>query len=519
LTGIKGIFYVLYKIPFLIILCPSLLLSTISYSQSSKDTLEMVRQYRDHGKIKTANSLVKAYYLHHSEDFNTTWLYAQVAYYSHHIRNSISLYEKAIKLSPKNLYLQLDYGKMLVNITEYEKAKKILKKYLTYDPTNSQAWGSLAKISFWQADYNKALAELKRIKQSELKSEEMTSFIQDIQIAKSPWISLKEGYLNDDQPLQSFTSQMEGGIFLHPMSLFHFFFQVPVFIKQDKTSQSYWFQVGNKSVAGKAKMEIEADLGILKFPSKNSLTWTGNLELDKIFFRHLLISIQAERIPYFYTLSSIDTVVIDHHGSVTIGWNDLKSWNGEASLDIHQYPLDHNYLYSFSSWIFAPPVKFSFVELRFGYGYNYSTSQKNHFVSVKSLPEILENYDPAEQIKGIYNPYFTPKEQSIHSALLGINVSPGKVVKLNVNGNFGVYAIAQIPYLYLDKNNQAETIISRDFVNKNFFPVQVNAAATFQVSKTTRIQVEYAYNKTYYFNSHYAGIGLKINFWHSRNEN
>jgi len=486
------------------------------YTDKYKDTLEMVRRLRNQGKSRSAYSLIKSYYRDHPDDFNTNWLFAQSAYFAHHIKKSKAFYEKAITLSPQNLYLQLDYAKKLVNITEYEKAKKLLTKYLAYDPANSQALTSLARISYWQADYSKAMSELKKIQPGEVQNSETTSLTQDIQIAKSPWISLKEGYITDDQPLQSFVSQLEGGIYLHPLSSLHFAMQIPVFITGDNTSQAYWFRFGNKSVLGKAKMGIDADLGLVKFPVKKSISWTGNLEIDKIFIRHLAISLQAERNPYFYTLSSIDKRIIDNHGSFRLGWNDLKNWNGQVSFDFHQYPGDNNYLYGFSAWIFAPPVKFSVFELRLGYGYNYSTAQKNHFVPEKSLSEILANYDPSVQIKGIYNPYFTPKDQGIHSFLAGINISPGKVVKFTINGNFGIYATAEIPYFFLDYNAQSTLEIMNGFIKERFFPVRVNAVTTVLASKTVNIKVEYAYNETYYFSSHYAGIGLTINFWNGR---
>lgn len=476
----------------------------------------MTRQYRDKGKIRSAYKVIKMYYSHHPGDFNTIWLFAQSAYNTHHFKKSKSLYEKAIKLSPHNLYVQLDYAKKLVNIGEYEKAKKLLVKYLEYDPSNSQAITSLARISYWQGNYNKALSELNKIQPSEIQSKEVTSFIREIQIAKSPWISLKEGYLTDDQPLQTITSQLEGGIYLHPLSSLHFLLQVPVFISDDKTSQAYRFQVGNKFVFGKAKMNIDADLGVVKFPVKNSIDWNGNLEIDKIFIRHLEVYLQAGQIPYFYTLSSIDTTVIDNHGSLKLGWNDLQSWNGEASFDIHQYPVDKNALFGFSAWVFAPPVKFSVIELRLGYAFNYSTTQKNHFVPEKSLADIEANWNSTTEITGIYNPYFTPKDQVVHSILAGINVFPGKVVQIALNANLGIYATAQIPYLFLENNAQSTTVINNDYINERFWPVQFTTVVSVAASKTVRFRVEYIYNKTYYFNSHYAGMGLTINFWNGK---
>jgi tetratricopeptide (TPR) repeat protein len=304
----------------------SFFLDEIGYNTGKfTDTLEMVRRLKNQGKTRKAYVLVQSYYVRHQQDFNTTWLFAQSAFLAHHVRKSRVLYEKAMTMSPKNLYLQLDYAKNLVNITDYEKAKKLLLKYLAYDPSNTQAITSLARISYWQGDYGKALSELNNIQPEDLKNKDITSFIRDIQIAKAPWIRMKGAYQTDDQPLQSITTQLEGGLYLHPLSSLHFTFQAPLFITDSSRSQSFWLQAGNKSVIGKAGMVIEADAGLVKFPRKSITTWTGNLEIDKVFIRHLTLSLQAERNPYFYTLSSIDSAVIDNHGSLKVGWNDLKS--------------------------------------------------------------------------------------------------------------------------------------------------------------------------------------------------
>jgi hypothetical protein len=178
--------------------------------------------------------------------------------------------------------------------------------------------------------------------------------------------------------------------------------------------------------------------------------------------------------------------------------------------------MDKNNLYGFSAWAFAPPIKLPVIEIRFGYSYNYSTTQKNHFVSEKTLAKILTNFDSTAQIKGIYNPYFTPRDQSVNSLLASINISPGKMVKVAINANFGFYATAQIPYIFLHWNQISITDsvleFKTDFVKERFFPWQLNVAVTFSVSKTINIKAEYIYNRTYYFTNHYAGLGLTINF-------
>ena len=86
-----------------------------------------------------------------------------------------------------------------------------------------------------------------------------------------------------------------------------------------------------------------------------------------------------------------------------------------------------------------------------------------------------------------------------------------------MNASFGIYATAQIPYIFLDSNKIVSSVEFRnDFVKETFFPWQVSGAMSVSASKTVKLKVEYTYNTSYYFTSQYAGIGLTINFWNGR---
>ena len=205
-------------------------------------------------------------------------------------------------------------------------------------------------------------------------------------------------------------------------------------------------------------------------------------------------------------------MVIQNHLAGSIGWNDQNSWNGEAAVEAFTYPMDHNLTYTGYAWVFGPPVKFSIFQFRFGYGYNYSNSKQNRFISEKSLSEIISNYDASAKITGIYNPYNTPIDQQVHSFLLAITGHPLKWLDFSINANAGLYATTKAPYLYLDKDKTNNTILKTGFAITSFYPLTVQLQVLMKLSEQIHLQVEYTYMSTYFYTSHYAGIGLNIRF-------
>jgi tetratricopeptide (TPR) repeat protein len=489
-----------------------LLQGTPSHSQTVSDTLNIAKQLRAKGKIHKAFFLLKKTYANHPDDLNVVWLTAQTAFWANRIGKSKQLYEKAIESNPKNLYLQLDYAKTLVNCGEFEKAGHLLKVYLDYDSTNSQALTALARIFFWRCRYQDASLLVTKALKQDPKYQEAFSLYKEIVLARSPYLRFSAGYGTDDQPMQTASIILGGGLYFNALSALRFTFQAPFMIRDGKTANTFIFQAGNTSFISKANLNISLDAGVMRFPYKSNYTWTGNLSIDKIFLQHLVLSVYAQKNPYFATRSSVDTMVIQNHLAGSVGWNGQNSWNGKAALEASTYPMDHNLIYTGYAWLFGPPVKFSVFQFRFGYGYNYSNSKKNRFVSEKSLSEIISNYNANAKITGIYNPYYTPKDQQIHSFLLTITGHLLKWLEFSINANAGFYATTQAPYLYLDKDETNNTIFKTGFATTSFFPLTVQLQALMKVSERIHLQAEYTYMSTYFYTSHYAGIGLNIRF-------
>jgi Tfp pilus assembly protein PilF len=513
---------------FFFILIPLLILPTLLFSRNPADTMVLARKNIESGNPGKAYNLMKEYCRYHPDDFNANWLFAKAAYLDGHPGVSGRHYENAIRLSPENLYAQLDYADFLVGIGHYTQARVYLERYLRYDPGNFKALFLLSKIAYWQSDFKRAALILDMIKGKDSADVSILSLRREIKIAESPWLGMNANFFADNQPMQGFSPSVQSGFFLHPMASPYVKLTVPAFDTGGVLLPAAWIQGGNRAVFSKAKMILDVSLGLIRFPSGNSYSWSGSAVLTKTFLYHLPVTLTFCRNPYFSTLGSVSATILEDHISLTAGWDMINSWYGQATFDLSYYPIDRADIFTASGWFFTPPVKFSLFTTRIGYGYSYSTSQSNNFINQEPLDVIMEQSGTESSINGKYTPYFTPKGQQVQSILVNIGMRLSKKINAILDGNFGVYATADIPYLYLDTlasgtildigHSQGKTIyLVRNFSSdQRFFPVQVSAKVLYKISPVMNLEADYSFCSTYYFIRHYAGVGFTLNFAHGR---
>jgi len=503
-------------VPFALISLTFLMSCNNLSAQTDPDTLEMAKELRDASKLKAALKLLEPYHTAHPSDLNAGWIYAQTAYWAKKHKLARKIYDLTIYYHPENLYLQVDYANMLVNIGKYNKAMPYLENFLMEYPDNKDVQRTLAKINYYKGKYKEAYAEVSALTERDQSDTESTTLMNEILLAKSPWIGITGNYFSDNQPLQTISPILASQIWLHPASTLRFSVRTPLFSQGGTYTNAIWLQAGNSFFIWYGNWRVTINAGVLKYPYKNTTTWTGNFELEKRSYRHLLTIFQAERKPYFNTGSSIDTVINEYHVAETITWDNYDSWSGQISYNWDYFLSDYNAIYAIAGWGLTPPLKASVFDFRLGYGISYSTSTDDNFQPVEKKSDIIANYDPAVGIEGIYYPYFTPKQQFVNSAVLSIGIHPVKGFDIGITGNLGFFATAQIPYLYLDTNGAGGYRIEKDFSNERYFPYTISAYASFQLSKKVSLRADYRYNSTYFYSENYAGLQLKINIWNEK---
>ena len=486
---------------------------TFTHAQVAADTLSIAKKLKDKDQLKEAFALLSDFQKNHPDNLNAIWLSAQVAFWMHHIKTSEMLYEKAITANPKNYYLKLDFAKMLANAGEFDSALSLLNIYLAYDPTNADAWLTITKIYYWQGNYNKAFTMAENIVKHNPNNKDAIDLLNDIMGAKSPWIKLNADYNSDDQPLKSIAPSIEAGVFLHPLANLHFSGSAPFFIQNDSASHAFIFQAGIKSDFNKEEIVTDISAGIANFPYKNSVAFIGGIAFEKTFIQHLLLTAQATRSPYFYSLSSIDTELVDNNYTASIAWKNQFTINGNAGYSINQF-ADGNIVSTFYAGIFSPLFKKQKLDFQFGYGYNYSNAKQNEFEPKQTLAEIISS--PGSNIAGIYNPYFTPDDQQIHSVIITADYHPTKKITMGASANYGFYATTQDPYFSLITQGTSITGVSKSYAQQKFSPVQAGYYILYQLSKKTILKASYQYHQTFFYTNNYVGISLKTSFWNEK---
>lgn len=483
-------------------------------AQTAPDTVKIAKQWRDKGKYKKAVSLLQAYHKHYPKDINTLWLYAQTEFWRRHFKSSRKLYDQAIALQPDKDLVRLDYAHSLINMGDWKIADKVIKELEKKGRSYSDQLYLRAQISYYRGDYNQAKREVKQAIDSNTQSKPAKQLQEDIMRARAPWIRFGASYSTDNQPLQVVAPFVEAGIYLHRYSSLQMAVSTPLYIRGNNIANAQMASIGNSSSFDEIGLLLKANIGIDKFAYQNKVNWTGDLYLQKTFAKYLVIDAYAGYQPYLYTSSSIDTALSVGHFKSSIGWNDQNFFNGKLGLDFNYMP-GTNYVYTLYGYVFAPPIKFSFVQLRLGYGYSYSDSKKNDYSASKPLDTIIKNFSSATAISGIYDPYFTPTGQQIHSALISLRLNPVRQLEIGLTGNIGFYAYTQNPYLYLNKNAANEIYIATGFSRQTYTPIDAGAYIQWQFAKKYSIKADYKYRSTYFYNSNAVCLSFKISFWKS----
>jgi hypothetical protein len=477
--------------------------------QDQTDTLTMARSLRERGKTRKSMTLLKPYYQAHPDDLYANWIYAQTAYQAHRFNLSADLYAKALKLYPTNRYLRLDYAKTLVDIGDLEKGSEQLQIYTSEDISNPEPWYYMAKIDYWKGEPVQALKLL----------DQLLSHVPDYVPAKNlkaqilqdlaPWVGLNATYSSDDQPMNLLTPSLKGGWYRSHLLGLDFQVSVPCSFRDNGDFYAIGFSAGNKFHFSRPNLNLFLNLGLFNHTTLKSLGWTGDFKIEKTLLKKMSLWVELQRKPYLSTLSSLDIPLFENHLSIAGAWNDPERWNGQLSFEGSTFSSDNNYILAFCGWVFVPSFHAGRFDFHFGYGYNYSTSKESRFTNEMPHTDIIARWNTGMEIKGIYNPYFTPNNQQIHSLLGIIHFKAARTVMLTLNLNCGIYGTTQYPYLYLEKDPYDSIFINRAFEKETFFPVNINAGFTWNMLKNLDILADLNYNATIYYNTINFGLTVR----------
>ncbi len=481
----------------------------ILHSSAQTDANTQAQQLVGQHRFRQAERVLRAS-ASGSSDVPALWYYAQVAHWAHKDRVAARSFDKALVNAPDNNKLRLDYARMLYEAERLNTALKQLDKVIIKDTNDVEARIIRANIARWYGHYSSARRDVKAVQDQYPDNAAAQDIHLALDEAMAPYLKYTISYQQDDQPLRGIGSTLESG-------LSHSWLLNPKVQVTDRElyASGKWnialsASLGNKFVFGKTGTDVWLAAGVFKNFSAG-VDWTGEVTIHQKLYKYISLQLQAARSPYLSTLSSVAQSLMQNTLSAGVILDKSNSWSAQAAYS-YQFFNDRNPVQTASVWALSQPVRASVFSFRFGYGYRYSTTAHSTYRSAKSLSDILATYTTGTPIAGVYDPYFSPLRQHIHSLIISIGIKPAKFVSIGIKGDVGFYAQGQNPYLYLDKDATNTVFINSGSYKEVFHPYRLSANVDFKLSRRVSLGADYAYTSAFFYASHYTSIHLLVTF-------
>lgn len=491
---------------FLVVLFLSL--NMAAQTHAPFDTLAQARALRTNGQLRQAEKLLDRWCADHPTDANAFWLRAQNEFWRKNFRKTSRYYHRAITLAPENLYLKLDLAAAQLDMGKFGQTEKWLLSLSKAEQQDPHFQYILAKKHFWSGDPTKAQRVATAAKNAG--SEYALALLDEIKLARSPWAQAGVNYANDSQPLESYEPFLEAGLFRSKWLDLHVLAASQRFLLESLALPANRFELSNRFHFSSTRTVVGATAGVFQLKNQPAKV-TGQVELEQPLPLGLKLRVAAAQKLYLHTVASLDTSLFTKQISGEMEWTEPHGIWAKSGVEATIFE-DKNEVKTYWGWLMTPAWKVGPVSARVGYAYSFSDATESRFFSQKTLEEILNPWDSTAQIKGVYQPYFTPEKMKIHAALATLDCSFTKNISLSINGKYGFSAAAHNPYLYLDLDENEAIFIRREFQETEFTPLEVGAKLNIQFSEHLTFAADYAFTRNFFYEVHTAGARLKMIF-------
>jgi len=476
------------------------------------DTLKKVQELNQQQHYKESIKLLNDYRHHNKNEIYGDWLYAHTLHLTGQFTKSQSTYYALENKNPYNYDIKLDRINKVVEHGNLNKAIKQLHHIELQLPKdyNFVAHKLLSQLYYWKGDYDNAADEIDKALYLYFDEKSALALKKKIKHARSNWLDINLGYFSDDQPMTILAPKVEAGFYVSTRTSVGAKLSYPIYSFSGDSYTTPWLSAFSKFNFIEPKISVKVGIGAISYPS-NDKALTGYIDAKKQFSKYLNLSVNAALAPYLSTTFSIPSKLMETKYGISLNYNNPKGFIGKAAYSINQFSALDNSFYTASGWVVSPPLALANLELRAGYGINYSNSQTDNFTAVESLDTILANWDSTYTIEGTYNPFFSPSNQLIHSAIGMIKYTINKDINIGVDVNYGFSATLDAPYLFLDKKNN-ETTISRKFEKTTYHPMDINTYINYNWSTDLQLKAFYKLQRTSYYESNYFGLVSHLTF-------
>jgi len=530
-------FFTVKPLPACIFIVIFLACHTSSYSQNplQYNYLNIAKELINNQEFPEAITILKGLEKENPQSIEIIQLYSQALYWNQDFDATIAVYKKAMKNLPQSAALKLHFGRIHFELNNYFEAKKLLNQYLTLQPEDPEARILLATIAYWEGKPPQvALEYLDEVLDQHPGHSDAKALMKEILVSTAPSLRISSSYYSDSQPLQAMINTVEYGNYQSSWLQPSVMIQNRNFRQADPT---LLIQLSNKAFFFKTGTELLLRLGLFNDSWHNRFSPTYGFDVRQSIMEKWSLSGGIDRRPYVFTLASLNQNLMPTTYNAGIGrQSDL--WTANASIGHTQFHDDNYVRVGTASWIFAL-IKSAPLKVNLGYGFMMADSKESRFRLADPFYAYVHETEIGTQFPGIFDPYFTPQNQSVHSVISDISFNVSPKVQVYLHGNIGFKAKIDNPNVifygssdpnhYIDPSlqNDPNTLapiaahlihredIYRIIIPTEYFPMDLKGSLNWNMTKKLNLKTEYAYQRAVFFDSHMVSLGLN---WNLSNE-
>ena len=430
-----------------------------------------------------------------------------MTYWAKNVRTADSIYGAALDRHPNDHELRLEYGQFLVETGSNARARTVLAPFApspgdsvtiaTTAPPAALARGRalLGTLAYWTGDF----AEAKRRFVDALKLDpahaDARRQLREIELAAASSIRFGAGGWDDDQPMQRFTASAEGRWFASPLTPFTLNAHTIAFDADGVAENVSAVEGGIGTYLPKARLELNVGAGVVQRTFGDGTDWTGRAALGARLSRSLLLRLSAARTPYFNTTASLATSIMTESAEGLLQWH-RGGWAAEGVARQERYPDDNDITTGYV-WFLAPLVRRARGSLQAGYSFTAQSAAENRFVP-RNEDLVFPPGLPPSTVSGEYDPYYTPRNLRVHSALASLRLVPNERWTLTADVTVPLSARDEAPVLSVVPSPPGVDVV-RTYYDRRFTPWNVRGGIDIGLTEAMRVALSLEHGERAYY--------------------
>jgi len=508
---------------------------SFSQNQDQYNYINKAKELINNQELPEAIKILKDLEKEDPRNLDVIQLYSQALYWNQDFDATLALYKKSMKNFPQSDVLKIHFGRIHFELNNYFEAKKLLTSYVEQQPEDPEAGILLATIAYWEGKPPQvALEYLDEVLEHHPENSDAKALMKEILVSTAPNLRLSSAFYSDSQPLQAKINTVEYSNYQSSWLQPSVMFQNRNFKQADPT---LLIQLSNKAFFSKSGTELLMRVGLFNDSWHNEFSPTYGFDVRQKIVEKWSLSGGIDRRPYVFTLASLNNNLMPTTYSAGLG-RQSDRWTGNISMSHTQFEDDNYVRVGTASLIFAL-IKSSTLKINLGYGFMMADSKESRFRLADPFHAYVHETEIGTQFPGIFDPYFTPQNQSVHSIISDISFKISPKIQVNLYGNIGINARIDNPNVIfygssdpshyvehpapIDPNITTPVVahrihredIYRIMIPTEYFPMDLKGSFNWNMTKNLNLKTEYAYQRAVFFDSHMLSLGLN---WTLSNE-